>query len=73
MSLASKLLKIGKSVLLCNGHLEEGMESEKTSSPQAVEWLQKAFTVAEPLEEIEAPGAAEVKVSFELIKVINNN
>lgn len=62
MSVASKLLEIGRSLLSSDGHREEGLEPGKASSLQAVEWLQKAFTVAEPLEDMETPGSAEVKV-----------
>ncbi|KAG6909084.1 hypothetical protein DXG01_002065 [Tephrocybe rancida] len=52
--LASKFHKIGKSIL---------EQPEGTKPSDAVVWLQKAFTLADPLEDNVAPGVAELKVT----------
>ncbi|KAG6890867.1 hypothetical protein C0992_012003 [Termitomyces sp. T32_za158] len=52
--LASKFHRIGKSML----ELPEG-----TKPSDAVVWLQKAFTLADPLEDNTVPGVAELKAS----------
>ncbi|KNZ75710.1 Testis-expressed sequence 11 protein [Termitomyces sp. J132] len=53
--LASKFHKIGKSML----ELPEGIKPS-----DAVSWLQKAFTLADPLEDNAVPGVAELKISI---------
>lgn len=63
MSLAAKLLEIGKALLSRDGQRQEGVDRPDLYYVQAVEWLQKAFGVAEPLSEVETPGAAELKVT----------
>ncbi|KAG6819251.1 hypothetical protein H0H93_013770, partial [Arthromyces matolae] len=50
--LASKFHRIGKSML---------EQPEGTKSSDAVLWLQKSFTLADPLEDKVAPGVAELK------------
>ncbi|KAG6828741.1 hypothetical protein H0H92_006879 [Tricholoma furcatifolium] len=54
--LASKFHRIGKSIL------EQRFEGVKPSD--AVLWLQKAFALGDPLDEMAAPGVAELKISI---------
>jgi hypothetical protein len=57
--LACKLHDIGKSVLKTQGDAEAG-----TEGPEAVTWLQKAFAVADKLDDSAAHGAPELKVAL---------
>ncbi|KAJ7791757.1 meiosis protein SPO22/ZIP4 like-domain-containing protein [Mycena olivaceomarginata] len=57
--LACKLHDIGKSVLKTQGDAEAG-----TEGPEAVIWLQKAFAVADKLDDSAAHGAPELKISI---------
>ncbi|KAJ7362964.1 meiosis protein SPO22/ZIP4 like-domain-containing protein [Mycena albidolilacea] len=57
--LACKLHDIGKSVLKTQGDAEAG-----TEGPEAVTWLQKAFAVADKLDDSVAHGAPELKISI---------
>ncbi|KAF8139351.1 meiosis protein SPO22/ZIP4 like-domain-containing protein [Mycena galopus ATCC 62051] len=57
--LACKLHDIGKSVLKTQGDGEAG-----TEGLEAVTWLQKAFAVADKLDDSAAPCAAELKISI---------
>ncbi|TFK38784.1 meiosis protein SPO22/ZIP4 like-domain-containing protein [Crucibulum laeve] len=56
--LAFKLHQIGKSMLKGTD------EQDRNRAVDAVEWLQKAFSMADQLEDTAAPGVAELKISI---------
>ena len=58
--LASKVLEIGRSLL--TGGALDGERKVDTRPEEAVMWLQKAFSLAEHLDDTLTAGAAELKV-----------
>jgi len=58
--LASKILEIGRSLL--TGGAQDGERKVDTRPEEAVMWLQKAFSLAEHLDDTLTAGAAELKV-----------
>ena len=59
--LASKVLEIGRS-LLNGGAPQDGEKKVDARAEEAVRWLQKAFSLAEHLDDTLTAGAAELKV-----------
>ncbi|KAF8480818.1 hypothetical protein DFH94DRAFT_691907 [Russula ochroleuca] len=57
--LASKVLEIGRSLL--TGSAQDGQRKVDTRAEEAVRWLQKAFSLAEHLDDTLTAGAAELK------------
>ena len=60
--LASKVLQIGKSLLISEGRDYDSKIEARAED--AVMWLQKAFTLAEPLDDTLTAGAVDLKVGF---------
>jgi hypothetical protein len=58
--LASKVLEIGRSLL--TGGARDAERKVDTQPEEAVMWLQKAFSLAEHLDDTLTAGAAELKV-----------
>lgn len=58
--LASKILEIGRSLL--TGGAQDGERKLDTRPEEAVMWLQKAFSLAEHLDDTLTAGAVELKV-----------
>jgi hypothetical protein len=58
--LASKVLEIGRSLLTVGA--QDGEKKSDARAEEAVRWLQKAFSLAEHLDDTLTAGAAELKV-----------
>ena len=58
--MASKVLEIGRSLLI--GGAQDGERKVDARAEEAVKWLQKAFSLAEHLDDTLTAGAAELKV-----------
>lgn len=58
--LASKLLQIGRS-LLTGRYRNRETAPEEAKAPEAVKWLQKAFALAEHLDDTVTAGSAQLK------------
>jgi hypothetical protein len=63
--LASKILEIGRSFL--TGSARENEKNIDARAEEGVNWLQRAFTLAEPLDDTLTAGAAELKVELSLL------
>ncbi|EGN94196.1 hypothetical protein SERLA73DRAFT_115156 [Serpula lacrymans var. lacrymans S7.3] len=61
--LASKLLEIGKSFLRNSYQSSTGVRDIAVKALDAVRWMQKAFSVVEPMDSSATAGIAELKVS----------
>ncbi|KAH9048810.1 hypothetical protein EDB84DRAFT_1434083 [Lactarius hengduanensis] len=59
--LASKVLQIGKSLLISEGRDDSKIDAR---AEEAVKWLQKAFSLAEHLDDTLTAGAVDLKVGF---------
>lgn len=59
--MASKLLEIGKSLL--KALQPDGDHAVPGASRDPVKWIQKALTIAEPLDDAASPHIKEIKVS----------
>jgi hypothetical protein len=60
--LASKVLQIGRSLLISEGR-DNDLKIDARAE-EAVRWLQKAFSLAEHLDDTLTAGAADLKVGF---------
>jgi len=64
--LASKVLEIGRSLL--TGGARDKEKKVDTGAGEAVRWLQKAFSLAEHLDDTLNAGAADLKVGRRLYR-----
>jgi hypothetical protein len=64
--LASKVLEIGRSLL--TGGARDKEKKVDTGAGEAVRWLQKAFSLAEHLDDTLIAGAADLKVGRRLYR-----